>query len=299
MNNRRIARYLASGAFVAAVVASVVALTLAGDAPWAAGQSAKRVVVPGVARDASGGATASPTASPTSTATATGSPSVTATATPTATPTSTPTPTPTASPTASPTQQPGGCTTVCSRKTTLYTDESGTWVVGEIVNLRPSAIEFVTLNVDLLNAGGSVVDSAEAYPDVVVFPAGGDGPFVAFFPGAAGAAGFRVTVLSYDEPASEPPVTGVTVSLNAAFIDEFGGYVVSGRATNTSGVTYLDVAVIVALYDAAGNVIRSDFNYVDGDGLAPGQGADFEIIFDPAPLAVAATRTWVEGVRPE
>jgi hypothetical protein len=159
------------------------------------------------------------------------------------------------------------------------------------------AIDGVVFTVELLNATGSVVRSEEGYTEVVTLASGSDSPFTVYFERVAGVTRVRIAAIEYNEPATEAPITGLIVSLNLGFIDEFGGYAVTGKVTNASGVTYLDVTPIVALYDGAGNVIRVDYTFLDVPELASGESALFEIFFDPAPPAVASARAWVEGVR--
>ena len=296
--------------FAILAVTVAVMLSLTGSAPWASGQGAKRVVVTGLAGDGATGGSPPPSAttsspSPTST-TATATQSTTSTPTRTATPTATSSPTPTATPTptvaGSPTATaPGGCTSVIPRKSSMYRESDSVFVVGEVVNNCPSDIEFVVLEVDLLNASGQVLATVEAFPDVVVFPAGGDSPFFAYFDPTendlTGAVSFRVRVISFDDPATFSPVTGLIIALSPGFLDEDGSYVVSGTVKNNSGTTYLLVQPILALYDASGNVIRTDFTFIEEEELAPGQTAQFEFFFFfDGPPSVAATRAWVEAI---
>jgi hypothetical protein len=204
-----------------------------------------------------------------------------------------PTLTPPPQPTPGPVVPPAESFTV--RKTSDYMGAStGTLhVVGEVVNNDSSDAEYVEITGTFFDQAGNVLASDFTYSCLDVIPAGGDSPFHMLVldapPGIV-----RYTLQVQGEAAGQPPPLGLDISGVTTDLTEWGTFHVLGLVTNNSQTTYQYVRICAALYDSAGNVIRSDSTYTQLDSLAPGQSSSFDCLEIDAP-PVASNRLWVQG----
>jgi len=205
-----------------------------------------------------------------------------------------PSPTPTPSPTPSPTPTAGGFSV---SKTSDYISITGSlWVVGEVKNNNAFNAEFVKIEATFFDAADRVVASEYSYSCLDIIPPGGDSPFdILLWDPPANIA--RYTLQAYDEPAREPPPSGLDISGVSTRLSGAGYYHVTGLITNHSSDTYEFVRICGALYDSAGNVIRTDYTYIGPDTLAPGESASFDWSESVDSTPVASYRLWVDGER--
>lgn len=219
-----------------------------------------------------------------------GAPTPTATLTPTPMPTATPTP----APTATPTPVAGGFSV---SKTSDYISITGSlWVVGEVKNNNAFNAEFVKIEATFFDAADRVVASEYSYSCLDIIPPGGDSPFdILLWDPPANIA--RYTLQAYDEPAREPPPSGLDISGVSTRLSGAGYYHVTGLITNNSSDTYEFVGVCGALYDSAGRVFRTGHTYIGPDTLAPGQSASFDFSESVDSTPVASYRLWVDAER--
>lgn len=268
------------------------ALVYLGDAP----AYPYRLFAPQAAKaGAQGGATPTPTATQTAIPTATAQP---ATPTPTFTPTPTATPTTTPLPTATPTQtaQPAG---VMARNGTWRPSSYGTslYVMGEVYNGTPNAIEFVRVTANFYSASGTLLATDYTYADLGAIPAYGDAPFkVILLDYPDGIASVTVQVTDYDLADFYPVVTGLNLQVTNTYLTDWGSMHIVGTVTNNSGTIWDYVQPIVAFYDDAGRVIETDFTFTSPTTIPPGQTATFDLlIIDGEELAGAPRRFWIDA----
>jgi hypothetical protein len=184
------------------------------------------------------------------------------------------------------------------RKTSSYVDSIGArHVVGEVVNSLGQAAEFVQITVNYY-AGSTLVATDTTFSSLSVIPAGGDSPFeVLTYPGPAGVTSFEASVTSFTAPpgGGRHPITGLSVAVSNTYTDVIGYLHVVGTVTNNSGATYTYVQPLIALYSAAGTVVRADFTFTDPSTLSPGQTGAFEFLINASGLSYSSYRTWVDA----
>jgi len=205
-----------------------------------------------------------------------------------------PSPTPTATPVATPTPVAGGFSV---SKTSDYISITGSlWVVGEVKNNNAFNAEFVKIEGTFFDAADRVVASEYSYSCLDIIPPGGDSPFdILLWDPPANIA--RYTLRAYDRPADELPPSGLDISGVSTRLSPSGYYHVTGLITNNSSDTYEFVRICGALYDSAGNVIRTDYTYIGPDTLAPGESASFDWSESVDSTPVASYRLWADGER--
>jgi hypothetical protein len=108
-----------------------------------------------------------------------------------------------------------------------------------------------------------------------------------------------VQVASYYQPPllyRVPP--GLSVDSLDFYLDGLGFLHASGEVTNYWSNTHESVKVCGAFYDASGDVIDTDFAYVDPDNLSPNQTGTYDIwsIVDPA--FIESATVWADASYP-
>jgi hypothetical protein len=172
-------------------------------------------------------------------------------------------------------------------------------VVGEVVNGRPDAIQYVQITADLYSAAGTLLATDDSFSEMTVMAAGSDSPFdVLFISPPPGVSRVVVRVTDYTEPAYDPPAAGLVATITNSYTDVIGALHVVGTVTNSSSTTYDYVEPIVGFYDASGRLLREDFTFTSPSTLGPGQSGTFDsFIFDAKGLDITQFRTWVDGSR--
>ncbi|MGD9934943.1 MAG: FxLYD domain-containing protein [Dehalococcoidia bacterium] len=191
-----------------------------------------------------------------------------------------------------------------TRNVTSYTDATNPnapvfFVVGELANGRSNAVERVELTAKFFNAQGQAlaVDGDITYADLEVIPAGGDSPFsFAIVSPPAPIASFTITVSGVTDPAILPAVEGITTSVDDTRTEGAFRFV-TGIVRNDSSFTWSNVTVLVAYYDAAGRVVRTDLTFPMDEVLAPGEEAEFESFVNAEGTTIATQRIWVRASR--
>jgi hypothetical protein len=273
-------RTILLAATLALLAASAI---VAGGASFVEGQAYQpRAVIPMLARDE--GLAPPPTATPTPRP---------ATPTPWA---ATPTPRP-ATPTPTPTPQPAG---LRLQGVNSYVSTTGTiYVIGLVINGLPTPVEFVMITAGFYNANGILLSTDFGFADVSVIPAGGSSPFtVLHFDPPPGVVSYYVAITDY-EVARRPPITGLDATVTNIYRGVTGTLNVVGTVRNNSSTAYQFVEVNAAFTDAAGTVIRTDFDFTQPSDLAPGQQGTFHmLIFDAPPgLEALNLQIWTDALR--
>lgn len=222
-------------------------------------------------------------------------PTRSATATPTMAP---PTATPT-NPTANATPTPAG---VSAHNATWYVSSTGSvWIEGLVTNGTNTPISFVRVNANFYGASGQLLATDFGFAEIDTMAPGTSSPFtVLLIDPPPGISTVDYAVGSYDNTPSEPPVTGLLVAVSNIYRNAIGSVHVVGTVLNNSATAYEYVMPIAAFVDSEGDVIRTDFTFTDPDTLAPGQSANFDILFLSAPAGMEHENllVWVDANYP-
>jgi hypothetical protein len=230
-----------------------------------------------------------------------GPPEATPTRTRTRTPTRTATRTATAPPIATPTATtPMAQGTVSTGASTYYFDILGAmWVVGEVRNGLDHEIALVEVTANLYSASEVLLATDFGFACVTTIPAGGDSSYtVLVLDPPPGVDHVGVSVTDYFEPpffTIDPPVVGLDATITNVYTDSIGFRHAVGTVTNNSAYTYDFVQPCVAFYDAAGNVVRTDFTFTSPSTLAPGQTGTFDAFVDAEGAGIVSQRLWVDA----
>lgn len=210
-------------------------------------------------------------------------------------------PTPTAtSPAPTATTAPSGVT--ASQGSWYVAKYTGTiYVVGMVHNGLSSPIGYVQITARFYASDGRLLATDTGYAALDTIPAGGDSPYTALLlDPPAGISRITATVTDYSTTYLSPPVSGLSAEVSNIYVNSIGTLHMVGTVQNNSGKTWEYVQPIVALFDAEGNVVRTDFTFTDPDTLGPGQSGTFDLlILDPPPGAASMVyRIWVDANEP-
>lgn len=209
----------------------------------------------------------------------------------------TPTPTPTAAPTPSPvpTGTPGDM--VVTRKSAWhYIRGGGIVVAGEVYNGFDYPVGGVAIRASFYSESNDLLATEMGFTCLAAVPAGGDSPYSVFLADPpAGIDAVTVEVTDYSgPPLLFPPPEGLEINVTDAYTDMLGDFHVVGEVENNSGKTYRSVKVCSAFYNAAGNVVDTDFDYADPDTLGPGASGAFNT-WVVEPVGIESYRVWVDA----
>ena len=172
------------------------------------------------------------------------------------------------------------------------------WVVGEAFNGTNRDVQSVTVLAKFYNAAGQKVAEADGATLIEVLAKGADAPFaVLLFDPPPGIVRYTAEVTLVVDPANDPPIAGFTVTPTKTSQDGTV-YHVEGTLTNGSGKAWADTEVVVALYDAAGNVVRVTFGVSNPPGLGIGQTGHWEADSEVTGTTVASARYFVYAANP-
>jgi hypothetical protein len=178
-------------------------------------------------------------------------------------------------------------------------------VVGTLTNNSPERLH--TLIVGGLYAGdGTALDAAWSFIPVFVEP----GATIPFDMSSFGSVNWStkqasrvdsatVQVDPWSTYSSSWEVVALTAS-NEQVVKDGADWTFVGSVTNNSGQALSGATVIVAVYDAQGNLVATSYSYIspDGDAIANGQTSAYEvgIYLDPAADTTGyTTQTIVQG----
>ena len=160
-----------------------------------------------------------------------------------------------------------------------YTDSGWFHIVGEVQNNSDTAIGFVKIVATLYDDAGNVVGTDFTYTELVVIPAGSRSPFVTGTDEYEGVTQYKLQ--TQGSPANLPRED--LVILSHSHYEDAGWLHVRGEVQNTGDTPAEFVKVVITLYDAAGNVIGTDFTYTDLDTVPAGGTSPFETGTDHYP----------------
>ena len=162
-----------------------------------------------------------------------------------------------------------------------YTDSLGDlWVVGEVENTGSTTAFLGQVDLAYEDAGGDVLATGEAFAQLDSIGPGQKSPFKTVEPSPP--SGYAQTVITAvsDMSSSTPANTNFTTAVTNTFTDSLGNPKFVGTVTNNNTTTSAYVEVVFTFYDSSGNVVDSDFTYIQPDppSLTAGQAADFQDI---------------------
>jgi hypothetical protein len=193
--------------------------------------------------------------------------------------TSTPGPSPTGTHIPIPTPTPSGAPTVFTQNSSWYFDAVGILhVVGEVVNLSPTTVNFVKVDANAVDSNGQVLDTDYNYACLTAIGPGQVSPFdVMLFDNPVGVAAATPFVTRYDSPPSYEVGPGVTLATTNTYYDNQDVFHIEGTATNNSGNEYDFMKVCSATYDDAGTVMTARYGSTAPLNMPPGKVATFHI----------------------
>jgi len=190
---------------------------------------------------------------------------------------------------------------------------------GEIVNGTAATIGEVVVEVTVTAPGGKVLGHERGTSRLEAVAPGGVSPFGVLFEGVVNPGSVTVTaqVISVAAPALDlaPGLVVTAQPPSNVVLSEDGGTTTSATQLSVAGVvrnagaTRLEVAqVVIAIHDAAGNVVFAGFTntfsmpFLDDDDapvLGPGQSGSFQVLVPRGPIMAAGpgltVQAWVEG----
>jgi hypothetical protein len=218
-------------------------------------------------------ATSTATPTPTATRTATSTPTATSTATPTPTATRTATSTPTATSTATPTTNPLLIQVRSHRSFSVTAYGPSLYVVGEVENKSSSPIYYVVVMVKFYDAANQFVATASSDAYLRKTAPGQRNPFKVGLSNPPNDISRYEFILAWSTSSSYyQPVT----VLNQQTRDN-GGIEVFGEVRNDQSHELSSVKVVVAFYDAAGEVVDTNYNYATVSTLTPGAISTYSV----------------------
>jgi len=200
------------------------------------------------------------------------------------TPTSTPIPpTPTATPVPpTPTPRPQGVY-VLSHSQYKPPYSSYYYVVGEVLNNSDRPVYHTTVTATFYNEAGQVAGSNYSYTELTMILAGEKAPFRIMAQAAADWT-YEVAITNYDTTADAAYNHNFAI-INAIACGSGSDCYVVGEVQNNTADTWQHVKAMVTLYDSAGTVIDTDYNYLGPTSLAPGAKSSFSVSFYGPQLA--------------
>lgn len=190
---------------------------------------------------------------------------------------------------------------------------------GEIVNGTAGPIGAVVVELTATAPGGKVLGRERATSRLEAVAPGGVSPFGALFEGVVSPGSVTVTaqVISVAAPALEmhPALVVTAQPPTNVVLSEDGGTTTSATQLSVAGVvrnageTRVEVVqVVIAIRDAAGDVVFAGFTnafsmpFLDDDDapvLGPGQSGSFQVLVPRGPIMAAGpgltVQAWVEG----
>ncbi len=253
-----------------------------------------------------GGATVTPapsitptkTPTPTPTSTATASPTTTPTPTPSKTPSPTPSKTPTLVPTITASPNPGGLQT--QHSTWHYDILGAIWVEGEVVNNTGGTADFVKITANFYSATNQLLATQFGYACLNAIAPGATSPFaVLLVSPPAGVDHINIQVTNYYSPPllyQVPP--GLSINITNTYTDIINYVHVVGSVNNNSSNTYDFVKVCSAFYNAAGDVVRTNFTYTSPSTLGPSGSGTYDSSVSGDGAGIDSVKVWVTASYP-
>jgi len=173
----------------------------------------------------------------------------------------------------------------------MYEEYGYSHLVGEVENTGESNCDYVKIVAGFYDAEGTVVAVDYTYAELDIVLAGDKSPFELSVEDLPAFDHYELWVEG--EPTSEEPYGDFEVDVAREY-EQYGYYYLAGEVKNTGEKDCEFVKIVVAFYDAEGQVIAVDYTYTELD-VVPANGASpFELAVDNLP-AFDHYELWVEG----
>lgn len=167
-----------------------------------------------------------------------------------------------------------------------FTDDFNTLnIVGEVRNDSPSDVGQAHIAVTFYDSNGAIIGTADGETLLEVIPPGETAPFLITVSRPAGFTSYSLRAVG--RPVQPKHSAQLAVVQVKRFEDEAGFFHIRGIIQNTGSVISERTKVAAIIYGRGNNIINLGFTYVDPPTLAPGERANFEVIFTYYPKYVS------------
>jgi hypothetical protein len=167
-----------------------------------------------------------------------------------------------------------------------FTDEFNTLnIVGEVRNDSNLNVGQTDIAITFYDSAGAVVGTANGETMLEVIPPGGISPFLITLSHPLGMVSYSVRAVA--RPVTPKLNAQLSVVEVKRYEDEAGFFHVKGVVANTGSVVAKRAKVVAVIYGRGGGVINVGFTYLSPPILAPGERANYEVIFTYFPKYVS------------
>ncbi len=167
-----------------------------------------------------------------------------------------------------------------------FTDDFNTLnIVGEVRNDSPVEVGQAQIVVTFYDSSGAVIGAAEGETILETIPPGETTPFLITVSRPAGFTSYSLRAVG--RPVQPKHSAQLAVVQAKRFEDEAGFLRIKGTIQNTGSVISERTKVVAIIYGRGHNIINLGFTYVDPPTLAPGERANYEVIFTYYPKYVS------------
>lgn len=177
---------------------------------------------------------------------------------------------------------------------TTYFDRGYFYIVGEVLNMTNSNINFVKVVATYYDETGTVIGTEYTYTELDIILPNDAAPFdISSYPDKIKPASYKLSVDYHTT--NEQPFAGLNIKSHSASIDDRDYYKIVGEVENTSSMSAEFVKVIVTYYNSAGDIIGTDYTYTEIDIVGAGDTAPFELSSYPRKIKPASYKLKVRG----
>lgn len=177
---------------------------------------------------------------------------------------------------------------------TTYFDRDYFYIVGEILNMTNSNINFVKVVATYYDETGTVIGTEYTYTGLDIILPNDAAPFdISSYPDKIQPASYKLSA-DYNTT-SEQPFAGLNVKSDSASIDDRGYHKIVGEVENTSLMSAEFVRVVATYYNSDGDIIGTDYTYTEIDIVGAGDTAPFELSSYPRKIKPASYKLHVQG----
>jgi hypothetical protein len=159
------------------------------------------------------------------------------------------------------------------------------YVVGEVRNDTATNVVDVVVEATYFDDGSNVLGTASANSEHQILIPGQISPFLIFDAYPTGLASYTLAIMAL--PTESVPMPSLSVLSMRDLPTASGGLALVGELQNTQAVTVANAKLIVTLYDALGEVINVQSDFVFNNLLVPGQKSPFRVVLDAGPTTYA------------
>ncbi len=170
------------------------------------------------------------------------------------------------------------------------------YVYGDVTNTSRVPIGAAKVHVIMKDGSGREVASKSSYTQQDVIEPGQRVPFYAILDHPPHYAKLAFEVVA-SEPFAAKPAPGLHLEKDPPRVGSYGQWVFSGKVVNGGTATARFVQVEVVARDAQGTMLGIDRSFADGESLAPGASARYEVtsVSYPAHPRPVTFEYWVWG----